>query len=54
MYAWYKRYLGRTNTMKATSALAHKVAEGLYVVAARGEPYCEEKAFGQEESHGLH
>lgn len=50
MYAWYRNYLARTNYMKATSALAHKVAEGLYLVQYLATDFDEDHFFGIKKS----
>jgi transposase len=36
---WYNAYRSRTNFMKATSALARRIAEALWWVLVRNEPY---------------
>ena len=46
LYKWYVSYKERTNYMKATSALAHKMAEGMYIAKASGLPFDEEYYFG--------
>jgi transposase len=39
LHNWFVTYRGRSNYLKATSALARRIAEGLWWVATRNEPY---------------
>jgi hypothetical protein len=39
MREWFNSYRGRTTYMKATSAVARRMAEGLWWVLVRNEPY---------------
>jgi transposase len=39
LHAWYESYHARTNFRKATSALARRIAEGLWWVMVRNEPF---------------
>lgn len=39
LHAWYASYKARTNFRKATSALARRIAEGLWWVMVRHEPF---------------
>lgn len=48
LYAWYRSYLSRTNYMRATSSLAHKVAEGLFIVQYLVAEFDEYKYFRRQ------
>ena len=39
LHAWYETYNARSNWRKATSALARRIAEGIWWVMARNEPF---------------
>jgi transposase len=39
LHAWYESYKARTNFRKATSALSRRIAEGLWWVMVRNEPF---------------
>lgn len=39
LHAWYESYKARSNWRKATSALARRIAEGLWWVMVRNEPF---------------
>jgi len=39
LHAWYESYHARTNFRKVTSALSRRIAEGLWWVMVRNEPF---------------
>jgi len=39
LHSWFATYRGRTNYMRATSALARRIAEALWWVMVKNEPY---------------